>query len=537
MSNDDSADLCLQECHATGTAVGDVIELQAIGDVFGDSHSLESNPLRIASVKSNIGHAEVAAGIFSVIKIVQMMKMRTFLPSAGVTNPRKDFEWTRHNMIVQQDAEAFPDDQAVVVGVNSFGIGGAYGHVVMEEYKPSPAVAPTTRTLASLTSMASTVGDADESEVSSYLLPLSAVSLQHLQVYAERMAAYLRERRHEVNLKDLCATMAVHRSRFQYRKTFLASSVDELAEKLAAFAQGCSVNPSGESRKMQVAYVFTGQGSQWPGVGKALMVFPVYRKAVKKADKLFKAKAGWSILEKIDTLTADEMRDTLYAQPISFLIQVGLFELLKFYKVFPDVVIGHSAGEVAAAYASGLLTLEEAVEVLYHRSAEQQKLAGCGRLMAVGMSEERVMEFIRDMPDVEIACVNSPESVVLASSEERLTEVQGLLPEGTLKAFVPGNIAFHSSRVEPILDGMRQRLSFLNKRPKTWGLPFVSSVTGKVETQLDANYWCENVRRAVLFQKTIETVFAQVRVISLDTDVDVQFSDLFLYSPPAGHPA
>ena len=310
-----------------------MIELQAIGDVFGDSHDKEQNPLRIASVKSNIGHAEVAAGIFSVIKIVQMMKHRTFLPSAGVTCPRKDFEWEKHNMIIQQEAEPFPDDEPVTVGVNSFGIGGAYGHVVVQEYKKpegaSLAAKGKLRSLTSASSFSGPIVDMEEAMAKGLVLPLSAVSLQHLQLYAERLGAYIRERGPAVSLKNLCATMWVHRSRFQYRKAFVASSTEELAEKLEAFAKGGAVDPSGEGRKMQICYVFTGQGSQWPGVGKSLMAFPVYRKAVRAADKLFKAKSGWSILEKIDTLTADEMRDTLYAQPISFIVQVGLFELLK----------------------------------------------------------------------------------------------------------------------------------------------------------------------------------------------------------------
>jgi acyl transferase domain-containing protein/NADPH:quinone reductase-like Zn-dependent oxidoreductase/thioester reductase-like protein/acyl carrier protein len=499
------------ECHATGTAVGDVIELQAIGDVFGDSHELRKNPLRIASVKSNIGHAEVAAGIFSVIKIVQMMKHRSFLPSAGVTCPRKDFEWVKHNMVIQQECEPFPDNEPVTVGVNSFGIGGAYGHVVMQEYTgPEPVRRALLTSASSLWAL-----PVEDAAAKGLVFPLSAVSMPHLQLFADRMAKYIKERGPTISLKDLCATMWIHRSRFQYRKSFVASTTQELAEKLASFASSGNTEPSGEGRKMQVAYVFTGQGSQWPGVGKTLMAFPVYRKAVKAADKLFKSKSGWSILEKIDTLSADEMRDTLYAQPISFLVQVGLYELLKFFKVFPDVVVGHSAGEVAAAYASGLLTLEEACEVVYHRSAEQQKMAGCGRLMAVGLSEEKIQDIIRGMADVEIACVNSPESVVLASSEERLKEVGELLPEGTQKAMVPGNIAFHSSRVEPILPAMKVRLAFLDKHPKTWGLPYVSAVTGKLESKLDSDYWVDNVRRPVLFQKAIETIFSQ------DTSPDI----------------
>lgn len=484
------------ECHATGTAVGDVIELQAIGDVFGDAHDLETNPLRIASVKSNIGHAEVAAGIFSVIKIVQMLKYRFFLPTAGVTTPRLDFNWEKHNMKVQQELEPFPDDELVVVGVNSFGIGGAYGHVVMQEYRPPR---PTSTGF----------DEVDEDNGTGYLMPLSAVSLPHLQIFAENLAKYLEANKDKVKLRDFCGTMAVNRSRFQYRKTFTANTTAEMADKLAAFAKNCNVQPSGEGRKMQVAFVFTGQGSQWPGVGKSLMAFPVYRKAVKAVDKLFKSKTGWSILEKINTLTQDEMVDTIYAQPVTFLVQVGLFELLKTFRIFPDVVVGHSAGEVPAAYASGLLTLEEAVEVVFHRSAEQQRMAGCGRMLAVGLSEDDVKEYIKDFADVEIACINSGQSTVLASSEERLKEVVAKLPEGTFKAFVPGNIAFHSSRVEPILDSMRQRLAFLNKRPKVWGLPYVSTVSGKVETSVDADYWARNVRCAVNFKKAIETIFSQ----------------------------
>ena len=239
------------------------------------------------------------------------------------------------------------------------------------------------------------------------------------------------------------------------------------------------------------------------------MGFPVYREAVETADKIFRDLAGWSIIEKAESLSADEMRDTIYAQPISFLVQVGLFELLKFFRVFPDVVTGHSAGEVAAAYAAGLLTLEEAVKVVYHRSQEQQKMAGCGRLLVVGMAHDKVVEYIRDETDIEVACVNSPESVVLASSEERLNEIKGLFPEGTAMTFVQGNIAFHSSRMVPVLDSIKKRLSFLDKRGHTgWSLPYISTVTGKVEADVDAEYWCKNVRCPVLFQKALETAFA-----------------------------
>lgn len=489
------------ECHATGTAVGDVIEVDAVGSVFGESHDLETNPIRIASIKSNIGHAEVAAGIFSVIKIVQMMKHRVYLPTAGVTKPRTDFDWDANNMRVQQEIEPFPEGgEPVVAGISSFGIGGSYGHVILEEYRGS---------VGSMVKPAAALPPAAADLPSNYILPLSAVSLAHLKLFAERMAAYVGEKKDTLALRDLCGTMWVNRTRFKFRKAFIASSLENLQQSLSAFAASGNVQPAGEGRKMQVAYVFTGQGSQWPGVGKSLMAFPVYKESVEAVDKIFKGLAGWSILEKAETLSAEEMRDTVYAQPISFIVQVGLFELLKFFRVFPDVVTGHSAGEVAAAYAAGLLTLEEAVLIVYHRSQEQQKMAGCGRLMVVGLPHERVLEYISGQDDIEVACVNSPESVVLASSEARLNEIKGLFPEGTALTFVQGNIAFHSSRMIPVLESIKKRLSFLDKRGETgWSLPFISTVTGKVETDVDTEYWCKNVRYPVLFQKALETAFA-----------------------------
>ena len=250
------------ECHATGTAVGDVIEVDAVGAVFGESHDLETNPIRIASVKSNIGHAEVAAGIFSVIKIVQMMKHRVFLPTAGVTTPRTDYDWAGNNMRVQQEVEPFPEGgDPVIAGISSFGIGGSYGHVVLEEYRPPAQLVA--KSAAATASPHAVVAAADATaEPTSYLLPLSAVSLPHLKLFAERMAAYLEERKDAVSLKDLCGTMWANRTRFKFRKAFIASSVEAMQQALAAFGKTGNVQPSGEGRKMQVAYVFTGQGSQ-----------------------------------------------------------------------------------------------------------------------------------------------------------------------------------------------------------------------------------------------------------------------------------
>jgi acyl transferase domain-containing protein len=289
-----------------------------------------------------------------------MLQHKLFLPTAGVNTPLKAYDWDGHNLRVQQDVEPFPADaEPVVVGVNSFGIGGSYGHAILEEYRgPAVPVAAATagssfpRLLSSLSTASSSSSAALVRRGSSrggsssgvweepneaHLLALSAASLPHLQLYAQRLAAFLRAQAAAVGgeqesaseqsqalLRDLCATLWCHRSRFAYRRAFQATTPLDLAAQLEAFAKGSGdgVKPAGEGRKMQACFVFTGQGSQYPGVGSALMRFPVYRQAVEAVDEQFRALAGWSILEKLGSLSAAELKETQYAQPASFLVQV-----------------------------------------------------------------------------------------------------------------------------------------------------------------------------------------------------------------------
>lgn len=308
--------------------MGDVIELEAVGAVYGEAHTTH-NPLRVASIKSNIGHAEIAAGIFSLTKAVEMLRKRVFLPTAGVTKPRSDFDWAGHNMRVQQTVEPFPNDKKVIIAVSSFGIGGSYGHCLVREWRVSRHtwVALLHRPHATsycdvsilldkslsfspfalmmqpedyLTATASDVSSpkkplikassskkaladrprAPPAVESSYqLLPLSGFSLAHLKQYAVNMAAYLRAKP-TVRLADVCGTVALRRSRFPFRKAFVASSTEDLAAQLETFAASGSADAIGEARTLRTAFILTGQGSQWAKNGVELMdSFPIYRKA------------------------------------------------------------------------------------------------------------------------------------------------------------------------------------------------------------------------------------------------------------------
>ena len=500
------ASVSYMECHATGTYVGDVLELQAIGEVLGLARTAadEHATLRVASVKSNIGHAECSAGMFSLAKVIEMLRRRVFLPTAGVTTPRTDFDWEGHRMRVIQEVEPFGPVEStapMLMGVNSFGIGGSYAHVIVEEYRPPTALVKKIQ--------------ARPAFAGPLLFPLSAVSAAHLKMYARELVTHLTIAGAQTDLRDVCGTMAVNRTAFQYRKALVgAQSLSQLVQQLEGVAAGPDVKVPDNKRGERILFVFTGQGSQWVGCGETLMQVPVYRERVLHVDGLFQALSGWSILEKSRTLTAEELRETQYAQPVTFLIQMGLLELLASFGVLPSIVVGHSAGEVGSAYAAGLLSLEEAVQVVYYRSAEQQTLAGCGRLLAVGLGQNEVLDFLAAQGlnhDVEIACVNSPSGTVLAGLQETLDKVKAALPEGTFSSFVQGNIAFHSSHVEPILPEIRRRLAFLNEpnRPPrdAYAPVFVSTVSGEEAQRTDARYWCENVRSAVVFEHAVHHIF------------------------------
>lgn len=546
------------EMHATGTKAGDVLELESVGEYFADSHNDKSNPLRVASVKGNVGHCLIAAGIVSAIKCVQMMVNRQFYPTAGVEVPRKDFDWKKYNIIPQQTVEDFPEDKQVIIGCSSFGVGGSISHFVFAECDERLA----RRTMKMVEENLEMISSPLVSTQTDLILPLSSVSEKHLSKLAAVVLQYLEDGENvNLNLIDLCATYAVHRSVHSHRQYFIGSTRNEMAHALRYFlgldigdelnideitnstAVGKCVNTSikrGDS--MKYLFVFTGQGAQWAGMGETLMQYQAYYQVVQKVDKEFKVLSGWSILKKCSKMDKIELGNTEYCQPYTFLVQMGLFELLKQVGINPTLITGHSAGEVVAAYASGLLTLEEATKVVYYRSQLQQEMAGCGRLLAIGCSETFIETFLKEhsfnTPKqsitaekeskepfetekndlVEIACVNSGSSVVLASSEEILTKVKDLLPDGVFSAFVPGNIAFHSSRVEPILKRMKKALNFLDtslflERGK-YCIPFISTVTGDIETCLNENYWCSNVRYAVLFEKAIKFAFCSPKIMS-----------------------
>ncbi len=487
------------EAHATGTAVGDPIEGNAIAEAFASSE--REVPLRVSSVKSNVGHMEAAAFHCALLKVVLMMQRRTFAPTSNnfqVPNPEIDFDGCP--MQVQTDCEPFPN-HPVVVGINSFGFGGANGHCVVREYRPA----------------LSRLWSVPLAPEAGYMVPLSARTPKALTESARRLRHRLDEQ--PVDLYALAGNLSRRRTHFAARTAFSARSLPDLTEALDAFVEDGSVIATAEEGERRLVMVFAGQGTQWAGCGRDLYTaHPVFRRAIDAVDEHWREHADTSLREACFTAPQDELDEVQLAQPAIFMIQCALVELFKTWGVYPDCVVGHSSGEVAAAFACGALSLADATRLVYHRATLQQRVAGSGRMLAIGLDRPGVEELLDglDIPfrldgdrpvRVEIACENAPANTVICGCEDDLRPVMAELDRRSLQnRLIPGNIAFHSRAMEAIGDDAFDALSFLDDLSFDADVPFISSVTGAETARLDSAYWWSNIRQPVRFAAAMETV-------------------------------
>ena len=486
------------EAHATGTVVGDRIEGNAIAEAFGGSD--RAVPLRIASVKSNVGHMEAAAFHCALLKVVLMMQRRTFAPISRnflVPNPEIDFE--RCPMQVQTACEPFPD-HPVVVGINSFGFGGANGHCVVGEYRPARP----------------RIWSAAPAPEAGFMIPLSARTSATLTRSAAELRDALAGR--DIDLYTLAGNLGRRRTRFAARTAFAVRDREELMAALDAFAEDPSPVATTEPGEKRLAMVFSGQGTQWAGCGRALYdADPVFRRVVDAVEEHWREHSEVSLRGACFSAPQEALDEVQLAQPVIFMLQCALVELFKTWGVYPDCVVGHSSGEVAAAYACGALSLDEATRLVFHRATLQQRVAGSGRMLAVGLDRPGVEELLDSLgipfrPEegparVEIACENAPASTAVCGKEAALTPIMAELDRRRLQnRLLPGNIAFHSSVMDPLRDDALETLSFLNGRVIEAEAPLVSSVTGEKAERLDNAYWWSNIRRTVRFAAAMETI-------------------------------
>lgn len=494
------ADLDYVEAHGTGTPVGDEVELRALSRTVED-HREPGHPLRIGSVKSNIGHAEAAAGIAGLIK--------TLLIAHHGVIPASLHQSTPHSLLAQDGAplevvarnvELPEKNGPAFLGVSSFGLSGTNAHVVVAQHKP--AAAETRRG-----SLELPPGRA------AHLLVLSARSERSLELLARRYADYLGPdgAGHELPLWDVCAAAALNREAHPYRLWATGERHEDLARTLRALADGTPTDDGGfgagvfgEARRN--IFVFPGQGSQWLGMGRSLLASSgSFRRTMQECDAAVRDELGWSVT---DVLTADGdafPEEVEVVQPVLWAMQVSLAAHLEDAGVRLHGCVGHSMGEVAAAVVSGGLSLRAGAAVICRRSRLMRRVAGQGRMLAVELPRRQAEEVARsEGGPVCVAADNAPTSVILAGEAAALERIaQRLDTDGVFSRFVQVNVASHSPVMDQLTGALLEELADVQSVPAH--TPLFSTVRCEPLEggELDAAYWVRNLREQVRFHETV----------------------------------
>ena len=505
------ADVQYVEAHGTGTSVGDAVEARALSAALSDGRS-SVRPCLIGSIKSQLGHSEAAAGISGLIKAALALSHRQIPPNLHFHTPNPNIHFEDLKLRVCDRLHDWPRAATRLAGVNSFGFGGSNAHMILEGYDAAATMnRPRSARPANHRSQ-----PAAPSSVP-HLLPLSARSEGALRALAARYGILLGSRGDggsSPRLVDVCYSAATRRTKHDRRLTVLTNSVDECKAALAAFAE-TGAHPlvhvgraRSEQAENRTVWVYTGMGPQWFAMGRELLECePVFRTAIESADRVTKNVVGWSLLDEMQLdEDASRMTKTEVAQPANTAIQIALTDLLRSWGLEANTVVGHSVGELGAAYAAGALSLESAMELACHRGAVLSKLAGKGGMLAADISLEQAEALIRGREDrISVAAINSPESLTLAGDLPSLQELAGVLTEkDVFNKFLRVEVPYHSPLIDDeIMREFESRVAHIAPRPAAIGLystVFARHVEG---SELGPNYWAQNMRATVRFAHTM----------------------------------
>lgn len=484
------------EAHGTGTPLGDPIEVQAAAAAYGDSRT---EPLLMGSVKTNIGHTESASGAAGLIKVVLSLQNEMLPKSLHFDTPSPHIPWDTLPVRVLGDTTPWqPTGRPRRAGVSSFGFTGTNAHVLVEEAPQAPEPAP-----------------AAEPAVS--VLPLSARSPEALEALAARYEAWVTAHP-EADIADVCRTAGTGRSHFEHRAALVVESTADARIGLADLVAN-RLRPGvvrGEhTHRPTTAWLFTGQGSQYPGMARELYhTQPVFAETVDESAAAIEDLLPTPLVEVLfatDRETGGQagkrLRHTSFAQPALFAIEMGLARLWQSWGIEPDVVLGHSVGQYAAACVAGVFTLADGARLMAERGRLFGELPEGGRMVAVFADAGRVEQAAGAYPRVSVAAYNGPNTVLSGPGEDLEQIVATFTEDGIRCTWLETSHAFHSELLDPVLDEFHSYAAQLDFASPT--LPLVCNRTGAVLTghaTLDAEYWRRHSRQPVQFAESVRTV-------------------------------
>ncbi|MFI2478680.1 SDR family NAD(P)-dependent oxidoreductase, partial [Nocardia xishanensis] len=482
----DASDVDAVEAHGTGTRLGDPIEAQAILATYGQRRQ-DAEPLWLGSLKSNIGHAQAAAGIGGVIKMVEALRRGVLPKTLHVNSPTTQVDWTSGRVELLTEPRDWPEvGRTRRAAVSSFGISGTNAHVILEQ-APAQVVADP--------------GGDKYARALPVAVALSGRSDAALRAAGDRLAGALRA---GADPRDMALSLS-RRTVFDHRAVVVGDGPDELAAGLRALAGGVpNTNLAlGVADSGKTAWLFTGQGAQRPGMGRELYeVFPVFAAAVDDACGHFDALLGGSLREVIFAAESDALDSTIWAQAGLFAVELGLAALLDSWGLTPDVVAGHSLGGLVAAHVAGVLSVADACAVVAARGRLMEAV-GAGAMASVSASEADVSAVLTQVPGVSIAAVNGPQSVVVSGDRDAVARVVARFADRRTRWLRVGK-GFHSAHMDPVAGRLEEVFARVALSPPR--IPVVSDCTGEPlspEQATSPRYWAEHVRRPVRFGDSV----------------------------------
>jgi len=518
----DPSQVSYVECHGTGTSLGDPLEVKALDEVYCQNRD-KDNPLMLGAVKTNVGHLEAAAGVAGLIKIILSLQHGEIPANLHFKQPNPRIEWNK--MPLKVLAKSVPwaqGEQERIAGISGFGMSGTNAHVILSE-------AP------QLSSLSEVEGNGVEGngegnkapfQRPAQVLTLSARSEKSLDALISRYHQDLANR--EFKLGDVCHTANTGRTEFNHRLALVVKSEEDCVKKLHKLQSGDDDVPGvyrnqlgNITRGPKIAFLFTGQGSQYINMGRELYESsPVFQQAIQECNERLNSELEKPLLSILypDSDTGEEINQTAYTQPVLFAIEYALAKLWQSWGIEPDMVMGHSVGEYVAATLAGVWSLEEGLKLISARGRLMQQLPAGGGMVSVMASEEKVHPLVESFGEkVSIAALNGPESTVISGEKEALESISSKLEsEGIKTKALQVSHAFHSALMEPMLGEFEAVAKGINYQ--TPRIPMVSNLTGQLADSsiTTAQYWVDHIRQPVQFYPSMKVLAEQEVEIFLE---------------------
>ncbi|KKP00195.1 beta-ketoacyl synthase domain-containing protein [Trichoderma harzianum] len=493
--NLDPLDVGYVEAHGTGTLAGDGAELEGISRVFCQKRDA-SNPLVVGSIKSNIGHLECASGLAAMIKAILVLERGAIPPNVNFDHPKPNLNLEEKKIQVPRTLQKWRQRDVARVSINSFGYGGTNAHAVIERPSPRAVV--------------------DDNLDMPRLFTLSAANQASLQNMLATMADWVSKREDQPILRDLSYTLLERRSVMPWRFSCVAASHSELVEALSKASQTTDA-VSRISPDVKINFIFSGQGAQWAGMGRELLGDPTFHHSIHQSNKILaELGSSWDLVEELlrDKATS-RLGEAELAQPATTAVQIALVDMVRNWGLIPDAVVGHSSGEIAAAYAAGHLSQHQAIKAAYYRgfssTIAKSKGFGKGGMLAVGLGEDEIQPYLERLQQGKavVACQNSPSSSTISGDDAAIFELSELLTkDDAFNRRLLVDTAYHSHHMQAAAEEYRAKLGNIGQSalPAT-AVKMFSSVTGSLKSsQFDGDYWVSNLVGKVRFCDALQAL-------------------------------